>query len=202
LTYASRSGNNVVAERINDIIRSRSDFLPFSDNEQFSNEEFSDEEQEDMQHDPVSLSSQHGSNKLVLSNNLKKLPPSYKRSSSLTEKVITKKKEHYDDVISDNDSDDVTVGSHDVGDTPDEGDNTLQLFDDNDDINDNISNSNKGAKPTKPAVPFRSKLMSAYANCFSFAFFLIGSQSIKANPFKVMYCVTGILSILLLFIGN
>ena len=157
MTYASRSGNNVVAERINDIIRSRSGFLPFSDNE-----EFSDEEQEDMQHQPVSSLSQHGSSKQVSSNNLrhlKKLPPSYRRSSSLTEKVVTNKKGHDDDVMSDSDSDDVTVGSCDVGDTPDEVDNTLQLFDDNNDIDDNISNSGKGKTKAKPVIPFRGELM-------------------------------------------
>jgi len=175
LTYASRSGNNVVAEHINDIIRSRSGFLSFSDNE-----EFSDEEQEDMQHQPVSSSSQHGSSKQVSSNNLrhlKKLPPSYRQSSSLTERVVTNKKGH-DDVMSDSDSDDVTVGSHDVGDTPDEADNTLQLFDDNNDIDDNISNSGKGkakAKPTKPVLPFRGELMHihTYTLCYISVFYRI-----------------------------
>ena len=126
-----------------------------------------------MQLQSVSSSSRQGSREHVSSNSFrhfKKLPPSYKRSSSLTEKVVTNKKGPYDDdVMSDNDNDDdVTAGSHDLGDTPDEENNTLQLFDDDDD--DNVSNSSKGkakapvSKSTKPALPFRGELTHTHAH--------------------------------------
>lgn len=153
-----------MAERINDIIRSRSSLPPFSDNEEFSDEE----EEEDLQHLSVSSLSRQGSRQRVSSNNfkhLKKLPANYRRSSSLTEKVATNKKgpNEDDDVMSDNnDSDD---GSHDLEDTPNEENNTLQLFDDNDD--DNVSNSSKGiakapvSKSNKPSIPSRG----TYVTC-------------------------------------
>ena len=192
LTYASRSGNSVIADRINDIICRRESLPSLSDDEDLS----CNEEQE-----VTEQSSSVASSRQRISSNsfrlLKKLPSSYK-SSFHKETTATKKHTYQQqdddnyDALSDDSCgtrNDIPGGSHDQEATPvDEENNTLQLFDDNED-----TNSDTQEKPREPvAISKRIKpsLGEIFVHIcvivyFSFPLIFSASQSLKANPFKV-----------------
>ena len=186
LTYASRSGNSVIADRINDIISRRESLPSLSDDEDLS----CDEEQE-----VTEQSSSVASSRQRISSNsfrlLKKLPSSYK-SSFYKETTATKNHAYQQDHDSDDSCgtrNDVPSGSHDQETTSiDEENNTLQLFDDNED-----TNSDTQEKPREPIAiskhirPSLGKIFVHMCNCVKFSFSL-ASQSVKANPFKVKEC--------------
>lgn len=163
LTYASRSGNSAIADRINDILCRRESLPPLSDDEDLSCDE--DHEVTEQSSLVTSLQPKQpriSSNSFRL---LKKLPSSYGRSSSVKETVGAKHDAYQwqndnDDVLSDSDSrgigNDIPSGSHDQEATSINENNTLQLFDDSDDVNSDEQEKTKEpaaiSKHTKPSL--------------------------------------------------
>jgi len=162
LTYASRSGNGVIADRINDIICKRESLAPLSD-DNFSCDE-DEEESRNLLHSSVTPLQQKqeriSSNSFRL---LKKLSSSYGRSSSFKKTAAAKNQTYQqddeDDVLSDDSCgtrNEAPSGSHDHEATPIYENNTLQLYDDNEDTNSYTQEKTKDSvtisKSIKPSL--------------------------------------------------
>ena len=145
----------MIADRINDIICRRENLPSLSDDEEFSCGEDNQEDECLLQPSVTSLQQKHqkiSSNSFRL---LKKLPSSYGRSNSFKEITTTNNQTHKrGDDDDDNDDDDalsddsygtengIPKGSHDQEAIP-TNENTLQLFDDNEDTNDDTQEKTK-----------------------------------------------------------
>ena len=141
MTYASRTGNTIIADRINDIICLRESLPPLSDDEDLS---CGEEEATEQSLQSSSIPSLQQQKQKISSNSfrfLKKLPSSYGKSNFYKETSTTKayanQQQDDDDVLSDDScgtKNNTPSGSHGQEVTPfDEENNTLQLFDDNED---------------------------------------------------------------------
>ena len=152
----------MIADRINDIICRRESLPSLSDDEDLSCTEDQEVTEYSMQSSSRSLTS---SRQKISSNSfrlLKKLPSSYGRKKLSKEATATKStyQQDDDDVLSDDSCgirNDIPSGSHDQDTMPiDEENNTLQLFDDDDNTNNDslekIKESAATSKRIKPSL--------------------------------------------------
>lgn len=189
LTYASRSGSSVIADRINDIICRRESLPSLSDDEDLSCDEEQDVTEYSLQSSSVASSRQRiSSNSFRL---LKKLPSNYK-SGIYKERTATKnhtyQRDNYDPLSDDScgTRNDVPTGSHDQEATPiDEGNSTLQLFDDNEDTNSDTQEKTREPVVSKCIKPSLGEIKFIHV-CSCLILYSLASQPVKANPFKVV----------------
>lgn len=183
MTYASRTGNSIIADRINDIICLRESLPPLSDDEDLSCGEDEEATERLLQSSIPSLQQ-----KQKISSNsfrfLKKLPSSYGKSTSYKETYATKTyaNQRQDDVLSDDScgtKNDTPGGSYEQEVTPfDEENNTLHLFDDNEDA------SSDTPEKTREPVMISKRIKSTlgkYEHVWSASYFYLIYYSITIS---------------------
>ena len=189
--YASRTGNSIVADRINDIICLRESLPPLSDDEDLS----CDEDQEITQHSlQPSIPSLQQKQQRISSNSfrfLKKLPSSYRKSSSYKETSSTKtanQQQDDDEVLSDDScgtKNETPGGSHGQEVTSfDEENNTLQLFDDSEDTNNDTQEKTREPLMVSKRIKPILGMLCVYLIPMLLLSDILASQSVKANPFN------------------